>query len=94
MILRTKVIVAVELIQGLAYPAPDLELVTQFDHKDARSAPESTGRSGRYKTTMRCCWQAPRFLGGQQFAPSSIKLSHPSPEGCFRSRANMAIIAM
>jgi len=32
-------------------------VVTQLNHKDARSVPEGTGRNGRYKTPMRCWWQ-------------------------------------
>jgi hypothetical protein len=33
------------------------KVVIQFDHKDARSVPESTGRNGRYKTAMRRWWE-------------------------------------
>jgi hypothetical protein len=31
--------------------------VTQFDHRNARSVPENTGRNGRAKTTLCCWWQ-------------------------------------
>ena len=35
----------------------DRKILTQFDHKDARSVPESTGQNGRYKSTIRCWCQ-------------------------------------